>query len=469
MVYRTALWLSVAAMVSIFAVSASAISVPEAVKIGMNRAAEFGTKSSPASDWSVDYVDAVRQVGYNVSVAIDPVTGETYISYYEGNDGDLWLARTGAPVGNCGPDDSWYCQALDTEGIVGKYSSIAVGGPGTHASLYITYYDAEEFDLKVIEGLVDRQTGELTYLVDVLYHGSDTAYPPEHAGKASAVEVDSTGAPHVAFQFYCLSAAEWVMYAVKVAAGTGNCGGNDWYCLHITMPYFTGDSIEMDLTVDDEPFIAYGSETYTDFGTVTPCVGCGNCGPDHNWLCHDYSGYYRYISLFVDDDGTAHIAGYNESSGSLEYRIGPDDTHYIDFVGSYDEPAGIAIEQDGNGFPVIAYQDASSDYLDLKIARPLAALDWSAAGNCGPTNPLGFKTWFCETMDSGDSFDSEAYGGLAMATNSEGETTIAYREAIDQSLNPDRGLLKVAVEPRLRIFSDDFESSDTSAWSDTVP
>ena len=78
--------------------------------------------SAPGSEWLIETVDATREVGYNVSVAVDPENGHSYISYYEGIDGDLWLARTGAPVGNCGPGNAWEGQVLDSDGIVGKYS-----------------------------------------------------------------------------------------------------------------------------------------------------------------------------------------------------------------------------------------------------------------------------------------------------------------------------------------------------------
>ena len=36
---------------------------------------------APADQWSVDFVDTIREVGYGVSVAIDPLTDESFISY----------------------------------------------------------------------------------------------------------------------------------------------------------------------------------------------------------------------------------------------------------------------------------------------------------------------------------------------------------------------------------------------------
>ncbi len=142
-------------------------------------------RPAPASEWFLGTVDATREVGYSVSVAVDPETRDTYISYYEGDDGDLWLARTGAPNGNCGPDNTWYCQALDIEGVVGKFSSIAVGGPGTYASLYISYNSITDGRLKVIQGTVNRQTGDLVYDVHTIDDGVG----------GTAVALAATGVP----------------------------------------------------------------------------------------------------------------------------------------------------------------------------------------------------------------------------------------------------------------------------------
>ncbi len=96
--------------------------------LGATLAGASDHEALPAAEWLIATVDSTREVGYNVSVAVDPETGHTYISYYEGIDGDLWLARTGAPVGNCGSGNTWECRVLDSDSIVGEYSAIAAAG-----------------------------------------------------------------------------------------------------------------------------------------------------------------------------------------------------------------------------------------------------------------------------------------------------------------------------------------------------
>lgn len=76
--------------------------------------------TSPASaPWFIDTVDSVRDVGRHVSVAIDPGSGMTFISYYNKAEGGcLYLARHVGSGGNCGPNHTWNCQLLDSFGSV---------------------------------------------------------------------------------------------------------------------------------------------------------------------------------------------------------------------------------------------------------------------------------------------------------------------------------------------------------------
>ena len=362
MVSRTALQSAIAVALLLVGLSVSAQEIPEPVDGLLDKWNDARVKSSPASSWSTEHVDTERNVGYNVSLAIDPKTGDKYISYYDGTNGDLWLARTGAPVGNCGYQNNWHCQALDTNGIRGKYSSIAVGGPGTHAKVYITYYDATWFDLRLIEGSVNRQTGEFVFEAKILYTGyldGEFLGRDEYAGKSSAIALDDNGTPHVAFQYLDKDDLKWGIYATKVPINTGNCGPeSDWQCddFEGLGSSFSPDFISIDVDALGFPHIAYYDEN----------VARGRlCFSYNDTICFDYltvtpANSGKYMSVFVEDDGTAHLAYHNASSEKLEYTVFEypvsQDIYSIDTVGSYGQPAGISIAQDGNGFPVIAYQ-----------------------------------------------------------------------------------------------------------------
>ncbi len=439
-----------------------------------------GEVASPASGWIIATVDGTREVGYNVSVAVDQETGETYISYYEGVDGDLWLARTGAPSGNCGPGNTWECQVLDSEGIVGKYSSIAVGGPGPVAKLFIAYHDVTNGSLKVVDGTVDRGSGALTYETSVLVDG----FPPSgvYRGTRSAVDVSTSGILHIVFQ-EVYGSSKYIYHATPAAPGTGNCGpGDEWECTAIDGgPEDVGDFIDIALSPGGVPIVAFHNAGTTDTHPIVATqVGFGgSCDYSEEWDClsvwHQGADTGEYLSLAIGSDGVPHLAYRDETLETVEWakyvgsggNCGPDleswQCAWIDSIGPGGSPSGIALEIDNEGYPVIAYQDVDSGFADLKIARPWEAAPWGPTLNCGPQ-----LTWYCETLDGGNLSHAEGYGGLSIAVNADGEAVVAYRELFDPIISPEEGRLKVAIEP-VSIFLDGFESGDTLRWSNVLP
>ncbi len=449
--------------------------------LGAGLAGASGTEGLPAADWLIATVDATREVGYNVSVAVDAETGHTYISYYEGNDGDLWLARTGAPVGNCGPGNTWECQVLDSTGVVGKYSSIAVGGDGPVASLYISYHDVSNGSLKVIDGGVTRATGALTYSRVVVESGNPPSF---YTGTETSIILDGNGTPHIGYQID-FGAVQAVKYAVQVAPGSGVCGataGHGWQCEAIHVAADIGDFIAIDVNLGGNPSMAfhtsYSTHTFPMFATRTGPGG--TCNNSDQWNCFEVRNGGQFTGdylAFVMAEGLPHLAYRNEHTDSLELatwvgspngNCGPyNDSwqcEWIDDIGPGTSPAGIAMETDSDGNPIIVYQDLESGYEDLKIARPQPPF---VGGNCGPwSTGLLEYTWLCETLEEGNLSHAEAYGGLSIAVNANGEAAVAYRELF--GLPPLDGRLKIAMEP-ISIFLDGFESGDTTRWSAVVP
>jgi len=439
--------------------------------------------SSPAPEWLIATLDSTREVGYNVSIATDPETGHSYISYYEGVEGELWLARTGAPVGNCGPGNAWECQVIDSAGIVGKFSSIAVGGQGPVMSLFISYHDVTNASLKVLEGSVIRETGVLytsRYLVDVGDAGGSVS-----VGKHTSVALDHSGLPHIAYQVD-IGGARAIKYATAVVTGSGNCGPLDgWECTTIHFGFDIGGFIDVEVDAAGDPNIAYLNGFPEDIHPViaTPVALGGSCPNSDQWNClsvrHTGHDTGEYLSFGTGNDGGVHLAYRNATTASLEWAryVGPwlgncgpgDDSfqcEWIDDIGPGGSPSGIAMRLDSIGNPIMVYQDVESGFEDLKIARPLEATPWGPLANCGPLSPTFFRTWLCETLDPGDLTHAEAYGGLSLALNGNDEAAVAYREL--WGTPPGEGRLKIAMEP-ISIFLDGFESGDTSAWTTVVP
>ena len=445
-----------------------------------------GDVSSPAPEWLIETIDATREVGYNVSVATDPVNGETYISYYDGADGFLWLARTGALAGNCGPSNKWECILVDGGAIVGKYSSIAVGGPvGPFAKIYITYYDVLNGSLKVFEGEVDRETGALSggsYVIESGDPGNSV-----YIGTETSVDLSGSGTPHVAYQVD-LGAAQAVKYAMRVAPGTGNCGEGSgagyWQCSNVQLDIGIGDFIDLDIGPGGIPNIAFSTtnDTYT-YPMIATLVGSGGtCNNTDLWRCAPIRNVNEdtgeHLSFEIAVGGVKQLAYRNSTMESLEWakyvgpgngNCGPGDNSYqcewIDDIGPGTSPAGIDMKTDSGANPIIVYQDLESGYEDLKIARPVGGLPGSG-GNCGPLSPFMEHMWLCEILDEGNLSHEEAVGGLSIALNANDEAAVAYRELF--GLPPLDGRLMVAIEP-ISIFLDGFESGNTSRWTVTVP
>lgn len=442
---------------------------------------EGGSREWDPSLWNIDFIDTTRNVGFDVSVAVDPDTDETYISYFERDDGDLWLARTGAYFGNCGPSDTWDCQIVDFTGVVGKYSSIAIGGSGPEATLYISYYDEDNGSLKVLEGTVDRATGFLSYTTETVDPGNPSGNIL--IGTRTAVAIDDAGAAHIAYQIDLGSNVQAIKYARKVPPGTGNCGegtaAGAWQCDHVHLDFDIGDYIDIDTDFEGVPSIAFYDAHDTDAYPMvaTRVASGGSCNNSDQWECvavqltgHDTG---KWVSIAIDEYFT-HLAYRDETFVAVRYAqsgwgsmgncgTGGYQCYVIDGMGSIATEAGIDIAIDSIGNPVIVYQAEGASSIDLKIAR-----QGGPDQNCVLNLFLNY-TWRCDTLDEGDATHFEAVGGLSIAMNAFGEATVANREIYRPPFSLGTGRLKVALAPRADRTPDPFNFLDqTGAPMSTV-
>lgn len=396
------------------------------------------TTSSASASWFINTVDSPNDVAQHVSVALDPDNGTSYISYYDATYNDLRMAKYVGSGGNCGPNNDWSCETVDSSGDVGKYSSIAVD-PTDNLPI-IAYYDASNGALKLAIGYA---FGWIIKTIDDPLFGS--------AGSHASLKLDSTGKPCIAYYFSNFMGADSLWYAKYVGGGTGNCGGNDYQCDPIDSGDHVGKYASLALDGSDRPRIAY-----YDGGNDALRYAYEYGG---SWTIREIlptnSGQYASLYVDVDNGNLPHIAHYDSSNGKLGYAVyvgsggncgfNSSATVFewqcdeIESVGTGTDPRGVSLALDGADYPIIAYQSGGSV---LKVARPAAALGL-LIGNCGPANP--FYAWQCEALSFGISIGQGDF--VSLAVNSAGLATIAYYGNITAS----DGDLKVAYQ-RLQVF-----------------
>jgi hypothetical protein len=415
-------------------------------------------------------------VGQHVSIAFNENTGKPYVSYYDETNQDLRLIYPHDTAGNCGPDNKWYCEAPDTAGDVGQYSSIDyfIDSVTGAVKIGIAYFDATNEDLKVAIWSASPSPG---WTVSTVLGGAGDFY--DDAGRHTSLKFDSNGTAHVAFagEGYLMGAVRAVIHASSVASG-GNCGhgaaAGRWQCEEIVASF--GAFSSLDLTSMDVPVVAFITED------------------DVLKLCGKVSGSWSCVhidlvagpaaSLAIDQSDLPHIGYYDYSNGKLKYAtyvgtagncgIGGADGEYqcdiIDSIGDSQSLVGLSVDVDPEGYPVIAYQDDSDPmgFSVLNVARPALA-HGTTTGNCGPIVNL-FRRWQCTTID--DATQGGGAGNLyeadyaAVGIDPDGVAYIAYYEEDDYN---NEGRLKLAhQEVADPIFSDDFETGTVAAWTSSV-
>ena len=396
------------------------------------------TTSPAVAPWFFNTVDTPHNFGQYVSLAFDPVNNTPYVSYYDATYKDLRMAKYVGSGGNCGPNNNWSCETVDSAGDVGKYSSIGVDPTDNYP--IIAYYDATNGALKLAIG---SAVGWLFKTVHDPLIGS--------AGLYASLKLDSTGKTRFAYYFSNLLGDDSLWYGKYVGGGAGNCGGNDYQCDPIDSGDQVGKYASLALDSSDRPRIAYYHGGNNALRYAYEFGG--------NWTIRDIlptnSGQFASLYVDVDNGDLPHIAHYDSSNGKLGYALyvgsggncgfNSSSTKFewqcdeIESVGTGTHPKGVSLVTDGAGYPVIAYQSGESV---LKVARPAIA-QGLLVGNCGPESL--FYTWQCDPIRVGIGVSMGDY--VSLAVNSTGLSTIAYYGNIAAS----DGDLIVAYQ-RLQVF-----------------
>lgn len=396
-----------------------------------------GVSTAANAPWFNIDVDTPGNTGKYTSVAIELSSGKTYISYYDATNQALRVAVNVGSGGNCGPNNDWLCQTVDSGADVGKYSSIAInpasGGVG------IAYYDATNGKLKYAYCASTPICSSWSrYTVD---KGN---FPVSNAGLYTSLKFFPNGRPVIAYYFDKLSGVDDLKVAYHMFEHEqGNCGydffgvvNKEWQCDTIQTGEGVGQYASLALDGSGHMHIAYYDAANGDLWYATSRNGT-NCGPGNtSWLCYPVDAANdvgQYASLYVDNSNDFHIAYYDATIDKLKYAFNKgsggncglfdsaqcdtiDDMMDSDYI-----PHGVSMAEFYAGYPIIAYQSKNGD---LNVARPGAVVPGKLM-NCGPTS-VG-DTWYCETIRRHGRIGPVRHGDfVSIDLTSNGLATIAY-------------------------------------------
>jgi len=398
-------------------------------------------------EWTVVTVDGddgdlnYPNVGSMCSLAIYDaklldVPGVPYITYLDftdtpgGNpDGDLKLAKLNNLSGN-----NWNIQVLDSDGITGWWSSIAID---YNQKVHISYYDPEHLDLNYITGKIstswtktrikqgDGTQGQFTSIAinpatlrpgilnynsshgrmefTYLYQPPSTwstqvvDYLGQDVGFGSSLTIGNTGVPHISYFDQTRSGLKYARaYGISWSKSTVLALPNNGYYSSIALH---PDTLPRIATFDSwNQSLIFGG--YNNIQWVF----------DYVQRTHDVG---EYVSMAIDTWGRPHLSYYDSTHQNLNYaywNIGTSSwvTQTRDDVGDVGMFSSLTLSPDNRVY--ISYYDAEHGNLKIAYQEPL------------------FGIWNIETVDDGvvltEDYDVGQYTSIDL--DSGGNPHISY-------------------------------------------
>ncbi|MCH7735319.1 MAG: collagen-like protein [Chloroflexi bacterium] len=315
----------------------------EAGEVGS--ASELTGRALAPSTHTIEVVDTANAVGFDTSITIG-TDGFPIISYRDGTNGDLKFVRCGNAT--CSADNT--VVILDSEGVVGFDTSIAVGTDGFPI---ISYRDITNGNLKVAHcGTSDCTSGNTILTVDDL----------GRTGEGTSIAIGSDGLPIISFR------DDFTEQLRVVHCGDLTCSENN-LTQKLDNDDFGGFQSSIAIGVDGFPIIVYRIGITDDLRIIH----CGNvrCSKDNVGRTLDSVGNVGFNpSIAIGSDGLPVIAYKNDSTSDLKFIRCEDitcltkgDAETLDNgpLTGFDPSITIAAD----GLPIISYQDASKEDLVL--------------------------------------------------------------------------------------------------------
>ena len=344
---------------------------PSALSIG----ASGTTATPPPGAWIVTTVDSAGMVGEFSSIALD-AAGNVHLSYHDHTQGVLKYALRSGGV--------WTFETVDaTEAHVGHYSSIALDGSGNPHIGYAR-------DLNLYSWLKYAKRTGGTWNVQTVDSQA------KGVGWYASLALDPDGNPHLSHY------KQWGQNALRYARWTGSQwvresveqGGGDGAWTSIAVDGAGNAHISYRAVEGDVWVIRYARWTGSAWTITTVGDGTGDTsieldasgnpqisyrGPGGDLMFARWTGTgwdlqtvdvgdFAQTSLDLDASGNPHISYYDRVNGDLKYARWDGASWVIEIVASEgDVGSWSSIAIDGSGIPHISYFDATN--ADLKYAR----------------------------------------------------------------------------------------------------
>jgi hypothetical protein len=294
---------------------------------------------------TITTVDATGIVGVDTSIAIG-TDGFPVISYFDDTNDDLKVAK----CVNAECTGTSTKTTVDSTGIVGAHTSIAIGNDGFPV---ISYNDDTNDDLKVAKCVNAACTGVST-LTAVDTAGS--------VGQHTSIVIGNDGFPVISYY-------DNTNFVLKVAkCVNAACTGTST----ITTVDATGGAFtSIAIGTDGFPVISYQDFTNIDL-KVAKCVNAACTGTSTKTIVDSAGNVGRFTSIAIGNDGFPVISHQDFTNIDLKVAkcvnaacTGTSTITTVDATGLVGWYTSIAIGNDG--FPVISYLDTTND--DLKVAK----------------------------------------------------------------------------------------------------
>ncbi len=274
------------------------------LKYATNRGVTPGTGNCINTDFNCETVDSEGDVGQYSDIAID-LNNKVHISYYDATNGDLKYATNKGVIpgnGNC-TNTNWNCQPVDSNGIVGLYTSIALDSSYRPHIGYVSgvialpgfigeevrhaYYNGSEWNIEIVDIWSNYPYGEFY---------------------STSIAIDSLNRIHMSYyNYYCCPVGVIYAYYNGVSWSTMEVDRLST-CSREWAQGFT--SIAIDSL--NNPHISY----YHDGPSLRHASYNGTA-----WQTEtiDSNGVGWYSSLVFDSSYNMHISYYDSSNSNLKY------------------------------------------------------------------------------------------------------------------------------------------------------